>query len=41
MGEQLFDQTAIDRYLEIEKNHIHHAGNSSGLVDGASLMLIV
>lgn len=41
MGEQLFDQTAIDRYLEIEKiNHIHHAGNSSGLVDGASLMLI-
>lgn len=41
MGEQLFDQTAIDKYLEIEKiNHVHHAGNSSGLVDGASLMLI-
>ncbi|WP_371541002.1 acetyl-CoA C-acetyltransferase [Flavobacterium sp. Arc3] len=41
MGEQLFDQTAIDKYLEVEKiNHVHHAGNSSGLVDGASLMLI-
>ncbi|TYP99028.1 acetyl-CoA C-acetyltransferase [Tenacibaculum adriaticum] len=41
MGEQLFDQTAIDKYVEVERiNHIHHAGNSSGLVDGAALMLI-
>ena len=41
MGEMLFDQTAIDKYLELEKiNHVHHAGNSSGLVDGAALMLI-
>lgn len=41
MGEMLFDQTAIDKYVAIEKiNHVHHAGNSSGLVDGASLMLI-
>ncbi|PKP12251.1 MAG: acetyl-CoA acetyltransferase [Bacteroidetes bacterium HGW-Bacteroidetes-3] len=41
MGELLFDQTAIDKYIEIEKmNHVHHAGNSSGLVDGAALMLI-
>lgn len=41
MGEMLFNQTAIDKYVEIEKiNHIHHAGNSSGLVDGAALMLI-
>jgi len=41
MGEMLFDQTAIDTYLETERiNHIHHAGNSSGLVDGAALMLI-
>jgi acetyl-CoA C-acetyltransferase len=41
MGEMLFDQTAIDKYLDIEKiNHVHHAGNSSGIVDGASLMLI-
>jgi acetyl-CoA C-acetyltransferase len=24
----LFDQTAIDKYLEIERiNHVHHAGN--------------
>ncbi len=41
MGQMLFDQTALDKYLEIEQiNHIHHAGNSSGLVDGAALMLI-
>ncbi|MEO5788808.1 acetyl-CoA C-acetyltransferase, partial [Gelidibacter sp.] len=41
MGHMLFDQTALDTYLEIEQiNHIHHAGNSSGLVDGAALMLI-
>jgi len=41
MGDMLFDQTAIDNYLEIEKiNHLHHAGNASGIVDGAALMLI-
>lgn len=41
MGEMLFDQTAIDKYVAVEKiNHVHHAGNSSGLVDGAALMLI-
>tara|TARA_R110002033_G_scaffold72897_1_gene124125 strand:+ start:68839 stop:70038 length:1200 start_codon:yes stop_codon:yes gene_type:complete len=41
MGEQLFDQTALDAYVEIERiHHVHHAGNSSGLVDGAALMLI-
>jgi len=41
MGELLFNQTAIDTYIEIEKiNHVHHAGNSSGIVDGAALMLI-
>ncbi|SMB80284.1 acetyl-CoA acetyltransferase [Hymenobacter roseosalivarius DSM 11622] len=41
MGEMLFDQTALNRYLDVEKiQHMHHAGNSSGLVDGASLMLI-
>lgn len=41
MGALLFDQTAIDKYLEIEKiNHVHHAGNASGIVDGAALMLI-
>lgn len=41
MGEMLFDTTALDKYIEIERiNHVHHAGNSSGIVDGASLMLI-
>lgn len=41
MGEQLFNQTAIDKYVEVENiKHLHHAGNSSGIVDGASLMLI-
>jgi acetyl-CoA C-acetyltransferase len=41
MGEMLFNQTALDTYVEIERiNHVHHAGNSSGLVDGAGLMLI-
>lgn len=41
MGELLFNQTAIDKYVEVERiNHVHHAGNSSGLVDGAGLMLI-
>lgn len=41
MGEMLFNQTALDTYVEVERiNHVHHAGNSSGLVDGAGLMLI-
>jgi len=41
MGDMLFDQTAINNHLEIEKiNHVHHAGNASGIVDGAALMLI-
>ncbi|MCS7084783.1 MAG: acetyl-CoA C-acetyltransferase [Bacteroidia bacterium] len=36
-----FDYVAIQRYPECEKiNHVHHAGNSSGIVDGAALMLI-
>jgi acetyl-CoA C-acetyltransferase len=36
-----FDAVAIDRYPEIEKiNHVHHAGNSSAIVDGAALALI-
>lgn len=41
MGEMLFDQTALDKYIELERiNHVHHAGNSSGIVDGAAAMLI-
>ncbi|MES2592634.1 MAG: acetyl-CoA C-acetyltransferase [Bacteroidota bacterium] len=36
-----FDAVAIQRYPEIETMmHPHHAGNSSGIVDGASLVLI-
>ncbi|MDO7868062.1 acetyl-CoA C-acetyltransferase [Nocardioides sp. WY-20] len=36
-----FDDVALSKYTEVEKiNHVHHAGNSSGVVDGASLMLI-
>lgn len=36
-----FDAVAQTKYPQIEKiNHIHHAGNSSGIVDGASLLAI-
>jgi acetyl-CoA C-acetyltransferase len=36
-----FDAVAIDRYPEIaEINHVHHAGNSSAIVDGAAIALI-
>ncbi|MGZ4543518.1 MAG: acetyl-CoA C-acyltransferase, partial [Mycobacteriaceae bacterium] len=36
-----FDSVAIDHYPEVERiNHIHTGGNSSGIVDGASAILI-
>ncbi len=36
-----FDAVALQRYHWVEKiNHVHHAGNSSGIVDGAGLVLI-
>jgi acetyl-CoA C-acetyltransferase len=36
-----FDAVALQKYHWVEKiNHVHHAGNSSGIVDGASLCLI-
>src|SRR3954467_4475234 len=36
-----FDAVAIDAHPEIEAvHHVHHAGNSSGLVDGAAAVLI-
>ena len=36
-----FDAVAQQRYPEVEKiNHVHHAGNSSGIVDGAAAILI-
>jgi acetyl-CoA C-acetyltransferase len=43
MGEVMpgFDKVAIMKYPHLEKiNHIHHAGNSSGIVDGAAAVLI-
>jgi acetyl-CoA C-acetyltransferase len=41
MGAMGFDSTALSKYTTIEKiNHVHHAGNSSGIVDGSALMLI-
>ena len=36
-----FDQMAMDRYPEIEEIfHVHHAGNSSAVVDGAAIALV-
>ncbi|MBV1700701.1 MAG: acetyl-CoA C-acetyltransferase [Hyphomicrobiales bacterium] len=42
MGEQAgFDAVAIQAHPEIESViHVHHAGNSSGIVDGAAAVLI-
>ncbi len=42
MGETLgFNSVAIQRYPEVEKiKHVHHAGNSSGIVDGAAAVLL-
>jgi acetyl-CoA C-acetyltransferase len=35
------DKVAIQRYPDVEKiNFVHHAGNSSGIVDGASAILV-
>jgi len=36
-----FDSIAIQKYPEVEAiNHVHHAGNSSGIVDGAASILV-
>ena len=43
MGEVMpgFDKVALMKYPHLEKiTHIHHAGNSSGIVDGAAGVLI-
>ncbi|KFI31326.1 acetyl-CoA acetyltransferase [Haematobacter massiliensis] len=43
MGEQMpgFDKIAIMKYPHLERiEHVHHAGNSSGIVDGAAGILI-
>ncbi|NWK46910.1 acetyl-CoA C-acetyltransferase [Ralstonia pickettii] len=42
LGEQYgFDAVIRQRYPELERiEHVHHAGNSSGIVDGAAAVLI-
>ncbi|MEL7025922.1 MAG: acetyl-CoA C-acetyltransferase [Pseudomonadota bacterium] len=43
MGEVMpgFDHIALMKYPHLEKiNHIHHAGNSSGIVDGSAAVLV-
>ena len=41
MGQMGFDATALRKYTTVEKiNHVHHAGNSSGIVDGAAAVLV-
>src|SRR5208282_1367257 len=36
-----FDAVAIQAHPELERvEHVHHAGNSSGIVDGAAAVLI-
>ena len=41
LGKLGFDDIAISRYPKLEKiNHVHTAGNSSGIVDGCSLVLL-
>ncbi len=43
MGEVMpgFDKIAMLKYPHLEKiNHIHHAGNSSGIVDGSAAVLV-
>ncbi|GAB3654321.1 acetyl-CoA C-acetyltransferase [Streptomyces sparsus] len=42
MGEQGgFDAVALQKYHWVERiDHVHHAGNSSGIVDGAALVAV-
>ena len=41
MGALGFDAVALTRYPQVERiDHVHHAGNSSGIVDGAAAVLI-
>jgi acetyl-CoA C-acetyltransferase len=43
MGEQMpgFDKIALMKYPHLERiEHVHHAGNSSGIVDGAAAVLV-
>ncbi|MET4167739.1 MULTISPECIES: acetyl-CoA C-acetyltransferase [Gordonia] len=41
LGAAGFDAVALQEFPTVEKiDHVHHAGNSSGIVDGASLVAI-
>ncbi len=41
MGEMGFDAIALQKYPQVERiEHVHTAGNSSGIVDGAALVLV-
>ncbi len=41
MGAMGFDDLALQKYVEVESiEHVHTAGNSSGIVDGAALVLV-
>lgn len=42
MGQKYgYDAVALQRYPQLERiDHVHHAGNSSGIVDGAGAVLI-
>ncbi len=40
-GQGGFDAVALEKYHRVERiDHVHHAGNSSGIVDGAALVLV-
>ena len=40
-GEMAFDAVITQRYPQMERvDHVHHAGNSSGIVDGAAGVLV-
>ncbi len=41
LGGMGFDAVALQRYPHVERiHHVHHAGNASGIVDGAAAVLI-
>ncbi|MDT5129282.1 MAG: acetyl-CoA C-acetyltransferase, partial [Mycobacterium sp.] len=41
LGQLGFDAVAMQKYTSVERiNHVHHGGNSSGIVDGAAVVLI-
>ncbi len=41
LGQMGFDAVAVQKYPQIETiQHVHHGGNSSGIVDGAGVVLV-